>query len=118
MVLEPVVIRAAHGSAPLRVPTVRAQVRRHHNDARAARAARAAARARRVACGGQLVAFSAAGAAPGEPAAVVEGLRDGRGVDAGADVALRGGIGVLVIDVVREERMRKITDLPGEHGVS
>lgn len=82
MVLEPILVRATGVRAPLRIAVIRAQVRDHHDDRLPRGAARAAARAGCVAGRCQLVAFPAAGTAPGETAGVVEGLRGGGGVDA------------------------------------
>jgi len=85
-----VLVRAADGRTPLSVAVVRAQVRHHHDDGLACRAARPARGAGRAPGGGQLVTLPAAGAAPGEPGAVVEDLRARGCVDAAGNAALVG----------------------------
>ena len=85
-----VLVRAADGRTPLGVAVVRAQVRHHHDDGLACHAARPARGAGRAPGGGQPVTLPAAGAAPGEPRAVEEGLRARGCVDASGNAALVG----------------------------
>lgn len=83
-----VLVRAVDGRTPLGVAFVRAQVRHHHDDGLACHAARPARGARRLPGGGQIVTLPAAGAAPGEPGAVEQGLRAPGCVEAATNAEL------------------------------
>ena len=61
-----------------------------------------------------LVAFPAAGAAPGGTGCVVESLRAGGCVDAGRDAGLYGMVSGECVP--RELSVEGVTDLPGEEG--
>jgi hypothetical protein len=121
MVTIPVFIRTANRRTPFIIAIVRAQIRHHDDNTLPRIAAGAAGRAGRQAGGGQLVAYPAAGAAPGEARGAEERLRARCCVDAGGDAELQGGESVCRTeeeDGLTEMGMKRRTDLPGEHGGS